>query len=169
MWGEDVEAVECPRPGCQVVCRGLSSLAGHIGIGHASTKLQERRSKEGLGRVVCAAPGCEYTYATQGSMRRHMRKAHPGCSPADEVQYYCTNASCIASFPTEAGLRQHRRHCDNVAAYAGAGDAPADETPEEIKCNVCPKVFTSRGGYLTHRALHQKYGHVPYKIIPADS
>ena len=167
MRGNGAEITTCPRAGCLVQCRGLSSLASHLGYGHNSAKLQERRLKAGPSRVPCVAPGCVYTYATAGSMRRHMRKAHPGRFPVDEVQHYCTNDSCIASFPTEAGLRQHKRHCDSNGTHGGACSSNGE--PSEIfSCAVCPKTFSSRAQYLEHRRLHQKYGHVDYKITPAD-
>ena len=97
-----------------------------------------------------------------------MRKARPGCFPADDVQRYCANDSCVASFPAGAGIRQHKRRCDNAGARGGARP-PSDESPEKISCAARPMASSSDAQYLVHRRLHRKYGHVEYLIATADS
>ena len=162
MWGEDVTPTTCPRAGCAVVCRGLASLAHHVQRDHESLWLLNLRSKEGPDRVRCEAPGCQYTYSSRSHMARHMRTKHPDCVQNDTL-HYCTSDHCIASFPTKRGLGLHMRHCRKTLAQSGDSDERNDSA-DGARCEICTQDFATRHRYLIHRAMHQKYGHIPYKI-----
>ena len=162
MWGEDVTPTTCPRAGCAVVCRGLASLAHHVQRDHESLWLLNLRSKEGPDRVPCEAPGCQYTYSSRSHMARHMRTKHPDCVQNDTL-HYCASDHCIAPFPTKRGIGLHMRHCRKTRAQSGDSDERNDSA-DGVRCEICTQDFTTRHRYLIHCAMHQKYGHVPYKI-----